>query len=236
MTQYFDDEEEPPEKSGRDTELTLGVGALVAIPLCLIALCAVCFGVGYSMGHRSPAPAVASATHTGPLDQEPLQGNGTIPKPSATAQAQVPPPEPPAKSAPEPAADNNQTAEPPPAAPLPAPPKPMPPANPAPAQSQVRSAIGTGAPQTGAVTPSSSVRTALPSGSAFMVQVAAVSTAEDANALANALRSRGYPVTEQHDYSDGLIHVRVGPFPTRDEASQWRVRLGNDGYNAVVQP
>jgi len=33
-----------------------------------------------------------------------------------------------------------------------------------------------------------------------------------------------------------LIHVRIGPFKTRDEADAWRQKLLNDGYNAIVQP
>jgi cell division septation protein DedD len=33
-----------------------------------------------------------------------------------------------------------------------------------------------------------------------------------------------------------LIHVRIGPFTNRDEASRWRQKLMNDGYNAMVQP
>ena len=69
-----------------------------------------------------------------------------------------------------------------------------------------------------------------------MVQVAAVSHPEDAEVLMNALRQRGYAVTVRRDQSDGLIHVRVGPFATRAIAEQWQRKLLNDGYNAVVQP
>ena len=69
-----------------------------------------------------------------------------------------------------------------------------------------------------------------------MVQVAAVKNAEDANVLADALHKRGYPVSEQREAIDGLIHVRVGPFATRDEANRWRDKLLGDGYNAIVQP
>jgi cell division septation protein DedD len=69
-----------------------------------------------------------------------------------------------------------------------------------------------------------------------MVQVASVSNAEDADVLTNALRKRGYPVTERRDVADGMIHVRVGPFGTRDDANKWRMKLLNDGYNAIVQP
>jgi cell division septation protein DedD len=69
-----------------------------------------------------------------------------------------------------------------------------------------------------------------------MVQVAAVRNAEDAGVLTNALRRRGYPVNAQREPADGMIHVRVGPFNTRDEANRWRDKLLGDGYNAMVQP
>jgi DedD protein len=69
-----------------------------------------------------------------------------------------------------------------------------------------------------------------------MVQVAAVSNVEDAQVLTNALRQRGYTVTERREPADNLIHVRIGPFATTAEANSWRLKLLNDGYNAVVQP
>jgi len=69
-----------------------------------------------------------------------------------------------------------------------------------------------------------------------MVQIAAVSQQEDADVLMTALRKRGYAVTTHRDAVDGLIHVRIGPFASRDEAEKWRQKLLNDGYNAIVQP
>jgi len=72
--------------------------------------------------------------------------------------------------------------------------------------------------------------------SALMVQIAAVTNPEDADVLVNALRRRGYLVYARREAFDGLIHVRVGPFANRDEANRWRLKLLNDGYNAIVQP
>ena len=69
-----------------------------------------------------------------------------------------------------------------------------------------------------------------------MVQVAAVKNPEDAGVLMNALRRRGYPASQQRETGDGLIHVRVGPFASREEAYHWRDKLLGDGYNAIVQP
>jgi len=74
-----------------------------------------------------------------------------------------------------------------------------------------------------------------PAGS-LMVQIAAVTDTEDANVLMGALRKRGYAVSGQRDVGDGLIHVRIGPFGSRDEADKWRAKLLNDGYNAILQP
>jgi cell division septation protein DedD len=48
------------------------------------------------------------------------------------------------------------------------------------------------------------------------------------------LRKRGYTVTPRRE-SDNLIHVRIGPFSTSDEANRWRAKLLDDGYNAEVQ-
>jgi cell division septation protein DedD len=52
----------------------------------------------------------------------------------------------------------------------------------------------------------------------------------------SALRRRGYAVAARREPLDGLIHVRIGPFKTRDEAETWRQKLLSDGYNAIVQP
>jgi len=72
--------------------------------------------------------------------------------------------------------------------------------------------------------------------SGLMVQIAAVSHQEDAEVLEGALHKRGYAVTSSRDPADNLIHVRIGPFGSRDEAAKWRQKLLNDGYNAMLQP
>ena len=69
-----------------------------------------------------------------------------------------------------------------------------------------------------------------------MVQIAAITNVEDAEVLVNALRKRGYAVTARREPTDSLIHVRIGPFSSRDEANRWRQKLLNDGYNAIMQP
>ena len=69
----------------------------------------------------------------------------------------------------------------------------------------------------------------------LMVQIAAVSHQEDADVLSTALRKRGYAVVEKREPADGLIHVRMGPFNSHDEADRWRQKLLSDGYNAMFQ-
>ena len=98
MRGYFDDEEPERKARGRDIEVTLGAGALLGIFFGLVLLCGLCFGLGYSLGHRVSGTAAATAAHpaaqTAAPDQEPLQASGSIPKPSADAQAPAPQPVP----------------------------------------------------------------------------------------------------------------------------------------------
>lgn len=240
MRGYFDDEEPEPDDRGRDTELTLGAGALLGIFFGLVVLCGLCFGLGYAVGHRgsAAAPATAStppATQTAAPDQEPLQPNGSIPKPSAAAQAPATQPAqgsggatPPGTDAgTNPAATQGAVAGAPPGA------------EPAQPQTQVRPAFPTtpNTPQPAPGAPAPNVHPALPSAAIpYMVQVAAVSHQEDADVLVGALRRRGYAVTARREPGDGLIHVRIGPFASREEANRWAARLLDDGYNAIIQP
>jgi cell division septation protein DedD len=68
-----------------------------------------------------------------------------------------------------------------------------------------------------------------------LVQVAAVSHQEDADILLNALKRRGYSVAVRHEPQDKLLHVQIGPLPTRKDADAMRQRLLADGYNAIVK-
>ena len=230
MPRYLDEEELELEKPQRDKELTLGTGMLIAIPVGLVLLCAVCFGLGYFVGHRSSGPTAPPVVQTPAPDQEPLAASGAIPKPSAAAEVPVPASAPDSDAAQ--AGDGDGGAAPPAGAAAGAP------ASPAAAPVQVRPALGGGMPA--AALPSTAqpagVRAALPGSPTFMVQVASLMNAEDASVLTNALRSRGYPVATKREPADGMIHVRVGPFASHDEASRWRDKLLGDGYNAMVQP
>lgn len=250
MRRYFDEEERyEEEERGRDTEVTLTPGALAGIFLGLLLLCGLCFGGGYWVGHRSSGPSQAAAAQpaapTAAPDEEPLQANSSVPKPSAEAQAPVAPPaqapdngqgQPGPGSAganpanPQPNPAPAATSEPPPSAPASTPPSQP--------QAPVRPAFSSGgnAPQPASPGYPSNVRAAMPEPGQLMVQIAAVSHAEDADVLVNALRKRGYSATAHRDPRDGMIHVRIGPFTARQEADRMARRLLDDGYNAMVQP
>ena len=239
MRGYFDDEEEELEEPKRDKELTLGWGALSALLLGLLLICGICFGLGYTVGHHSsaPGPAAAAQPPAAP-DAEPLQANNSIPKPDAAAQAPVPPPAQPSDNA-QPPSDSGTGANPAPPQANPAPSgQGSAPANaPAnPSQPQVRLALGGSGADPSPASSAPAVHPALPPMSQYMVEIAAVKNGEDANVLTNALRKRNYPVTERREPADGMIHVRIGPFPSHDEANRWRVKLQDDGYNAMIEP
>ncbi len=249
MRGVFDDKE--PEERGlrRDTEFTLGTGTVLALFCGLALLCGLCFGAGYLAGHRKPVESIAASQPVAGV-QTAQQAESAHSKPSATGQsgagaAPISPAEQPGETASDAAttgaADSSaipvssapvsqggaagansasaapaRSAQVQPAV-LPVP-KPLESAQPVPA-------------------PSAPVKVLPAAPSApLMVQIAAVSHVEDASVLVSALRKRGYSVTAQRKPEDGLIHVWVGPFSTRDEANKWRMKLQDDGYNAIVQP
>lgn len=243
MRGYFDEEDREAERPGRDREVTLGAGAVLGLVFGLFVLCGLCFGAGYAVGHHASARTAAANAPIPAPDQEPLQPNSSIPKPSA------------AETSTEPAAQPGDSATTPQAG------MPAGSANPATTQSPAASQQGgsgqgagrPGAPSSGAAQPvrpalpvatntqspaqaAPNVRPALPAQGQLMVQIAAVANVEDADVLVTALRRHGYSVTSARDSGDGLIHVRIGPFASRDEANRWRNKLLGDGYNAVVQP
>jgi DedD protein len=217
MQGIFDEEEQEPVESRRDTELTLGPFMLVCIFLGLALLCGAFFGWGYIVGHRG------SQAGTQPASDASSTSANSQPKPSATPEPSSAPQQNDAGRQPstDAAAPTDSAAE----------------ASPAPIQPAVRPALPAAASaQQPAARPTGNLTVQPASAPALMVQIAAVSHAEDADVLANALRQRGYPVAEQRDPADSLIHVRIGPFASRDEANQWRLKLLNDGYNAIIQP
>jgi cell division septation protein DedD len=217
----------------RDKELTLGPTALIAIALGLCALCALCFVWGYSVGHRSRAEALSAQAPAagGPSAAQLLAAQ---PKPAAN-QGSLQPHDQSTASLDQVVA----AATPPESTSSPANPSDAPAGSP-PATSADAAVVKTALPaQQASAQPSvasGQPQPALGQGTSWMVQIAAVSHAEDADVLVSALRKRGYVVSSRRDPADNLLHVQVGPFATHSEASAMRQRLLNDGYNAIIEP
>jgi len=75
-----------------------------------------------------------------------------------------------------------------------------------------------------------------PRASAYVVQVAAVSKKDDAEALVGALRKKNYPVfLAGNTPSDSLFRVQVGPFSDIKEAEAMRGKLAGEGYSPIVK-
>ena len=73
-------------------------------------------------------------------------------------------------------------------------------------------------------------------GGTYVVQVAAVSRQEDAEALVNALRKKDYPVfVVNNGPADKLFHVQIGPYAEMKDAEAMKARLAGDGYNPIVK-
>jgi DedD protein len=74
-----------------------------------------------------------------------------------------------------------------------------------------------------------------PVNAGYIVQVAAVSKQQDADALAAALRKKQYAVLVVSQPADNLFHVQIGPFADPKDAEAVRSRLVADGYNPILK-
>jgi len=69
-----------------------------------------------------------------------------------------------------------------------------------------------------------------------MIQVAAVSKQEDAEALVASLKRKQYAVIiATNPPTDRLYHVQIGPFENQKDAEAIRARLIGDGYNPILK-
>jgi len=92
---------------------------------------------------------------------------------------------------------------------------------------------GAAAPEAAAPAPTV-ITPRVPAG--FVVQVAALSKLEDAEAMVSVLRQKQYPVfIVGQSASDKYIRVQVGPFPDEKAAESMQARLSRDGYKAIVK-
>jgi DedD protein len=191
-----------------DTEITLGTGKLLVLFFGLVAVCALFFALGYSLGRKSestmaagPSPSMMTPASTKSSSTSPATPPMTFYKSVEQKDA-----------SPEltPAADSK--AETPAQAPA--------------ATNDPSSAPLVNAPDSSTVLPMSG----------YFVQVAAVSKQEDAEALVDALKKKEYSAfVAPQSGNDKLFHVQVGPYSDVKEAEAMRTRLIGDGYNPILK-
>jgi DedD protein len=223
MIRDFSREELEPVAANNDAEFTLGIGTVLALGGLLILVCVACFAFGYVVGHRTSAGQItasvlpnskstalpaASAVKPGPggKTSQSTQVQSTIDGSDVDGATTQPATTAVASVLPSAQAQSNVTGDP-----------------------RVRPALGA------ATEPVLHVQPATAKVQGWMVQIAAVSRAEDADVLVTALRKRGYTVSARRAIGDNLIHVQTGPFVNRNDANAMRQKLLNDGYNAIVE-
>jgi DedD protein len=184
----------------QDTEITLGTGKMLTLFFGLVILCAVFFGMGFSMGRNSSKPpelaqtAQSSTTTAGvrPAAVKQTSGSSDMTFYKAVGQKDV---------------DANL-------------------ATPEPTPAPVASSESKTDPDP----------TTAPPSPGYVVQVAAVTKQEDADALIEALKKKQYPAfAASNTPSDKLIHIQVGPFTDIKAAEGTRSKLVSDGYNPILK-
>jgi cell division septation protein DedD len=223
-------EEFEPDEHRQDTELTLGPAMLIGLVCGLLLLCGACFGVGYSLGRHSER-AAAEAVQPANAQKPGEQSDGSLMKPQAKGTIPTTPVQTggamqaSADAGAAPAGASNPLTSYGPAANASSP-----------SAAQTSSLVHPALPQPATVEAATTAQPATAPANGPMVQIAAVSHAEDADVLMGALRKRGYAVTVRRMSGDSLIHVQIGPFASRTEANAMSQKLLGDGYNAVVLP
>ena len=204
------------EELSEDTEITLGTGKMLFLFFALVALCAVFFGMGFKVGRNSARGSDLAQTALGNISGS-TTSSGT--KPSATT---------PDMTFYKAVGQNN----------------PDPQLSGASSASTTQSASGAAAAPTASSTPTTpppattspaNSTDSLTTTNGYLVQVAAVTKQEDADALVDALKKKLYPAFASANAVDKLVHVQVGPFSDIKQAEDTRTKLMNDGYNPILK-
>jgi DedD protein len=254
MRTLFDTDEE--EIEGKASEITLSTASLLGIFFGLVLVCGVFFGFGYSIGRGTGATAQARPTpnptggSTGEAEEAASNPPASVPAEQQTTSKQTAQQQnhsqANAKAAPAPVGTQPQADETPREEPTGSENAAEPPAStrsdvagtPVKPVDPARATISKPSAQkatvlvaaTGALNVS-----AAPGSGQPMVQIAAVARPEDANVLVSALRQRGYGAVVRNDPQDKLLHVQVGPFSDRTQATAVKQKLLSDGYNAIIK-
>jgi DedD protein len=238
MRTLFDIEEEE-ELETKASEITLGTASLLGIFFGLVLVCGVFFGFGYSLGRGTAWVSHASTlsdSQTAASSPAPAPTTDPIPTPAAPEQQSAKAALPPIKT--ETVNDDGVKDSPKQAST-------QGDASPNAAQATNSAPVVNHKPNPGKEVPAfvpMEDTAATPAAAASpsyagkpMVQIAAVARPQDAYALITALRQHGYNAVMRSDGQDKLVHVQVGPFADRNQASAMRDKLLADGYNAIIK-
>jgi DedD protein len=194
--------------SSEDTEITLGTGKMLALFFSLVALCAVFFGMGFSLGKNSTTPSggepQAATIPSGSARPPAVKANNGRPSSDLTFYKAVGQKDPDSQLASNSAGTTSSA-----------------------------SAVSKSPPANSNAAPPDP--TAAPALNGYYVQVAAVSKQEDAEALVDALKKKQYAAFAANTAGDRLFHVQVGPFGDIKDAESARGRLVSDGYNPILK-
>ncbi|HYG99885.1 MAG TPA: SPOR domain-containing protein [Terriglobales bacterium] len=206
----------------QDTEITLGAGKILVLFFGLVIVCAIFFGAGYTLGKNSASAQPfslygAGAGTTAATGQDKPAASPIGVQPVKQQDCSAP------GSCGQPASEELTFYK-------------------AVEQKDPNAQLTTPAPETPSLPQQASAPEltkqnagTLPPLSGYIVQVAAVSKQQDADALVSALRRKQYAVTVVTVPSDKLYHVQAGPFADHKEAEALRTRLINDGYNPILK-
>jgi DedD protein len=195
--------------ASQDTEITLGTGRVLGLFFGLVVLCAVFFGMGFSLGKNSTKAQTDDFPVSVPVAGKDGKRPSAVSAPAESKQSQDMTFY---KSVGQKSADSELSST----------------ANagaPTEAGSPQGDPEGKTADATASATPLNG----------YYVQVAAVSKQEDADALVDALKKKQYPAQATQTGSDKLFHVQVGPFTAIKDAEAMRTQLLSDGYNPILK-
>jgi DedD protein len=223
MRTLFDTDEE--EIEGKASEITLSTASLLGIFFGLVLVCGVFFGFGYSIGRGTGATAQVRPVPNPTAGEADEAASENPPAPAARRQDDGE-----AKAAPAPVAARSKVEE------TPKEDAAETEKATAPVAAETAAQLVTSKPAAGKIAPAYQPPTdAPPTAGQPMVQIAAVSRPQDADVLVAALRQRGYGVVVRSEPQDHLLHVQVGPFANRTQATEVKQKLLSDGYNAIIK-
>ena len=195
--------------SSEDTEITLGTGKLLVLFFGLVAVCALFFALGYSLGRRSDVPALAAS----PTVRAAPTSRSAAVKPSQGTSAQPP-------------MTFYKAVEQKDASPQ---------LTPASADAGTRTATASDAAKAQPEQTAGAADPVAAPTNGYYVQVAAVTKSDDAEALVDALKKKQYPAFVANSAMDKFSRVQVGPFADIKAAEAMRTRLISDGYNPILK-